>query len=71
MLPNFRLWSCCELKCNHRYSEGPNYVREQEVQFNGFIRLCAGGACETQARRKGILSIYALENVNDSTDNVR
>ncbi len=46
-------------------------MREQEVQFNGFIRLCAGGACETQARRKGILSIYALENVNDSTDNVR
>jgi adenine C2-methylase RlmN of 23S rRNA A2503 and tRNA A37 len=43
---------------------------EQEVQFDGFIRLCAGGACDIQARRKGMLPGYALKNVNDSTDNV-
>jgi hypothetical protein len=43
---------------------------EQEVQIDGFIRLCAGGACDIQARRKGMLPGYALENVNDSTDNV-
>jgi hypothetical protein len=43
---------------------------EQEVQFETFIRLCAGGAYDIQARRKGMLPGYALENVNDSTDNV-
>ncbi len=43
---------------------------EQEVQIDGFIRLCAGGACDIQARRKGMLRGYAVENVNDSTDNV-
>jgi 23S rRNA (adenine2503-C2)-methyltransferase len=43
---------------------------EQEVQVDGFIRLCGGGACDIQARRKGMLPGYALENVTDSTDNV-
>jgi len=43
---------------------------EQEVQIDGFILLCAGGACDIQARRKGMLPGYAVENVNDSTDNV-
>jgi hypothetical protein len=43
---------------------------EQEVQFDGFSQLCEGGACDIQARKKSMLAIYALENVNDSTDNV-
>jgi hypothetical protein len=43
---------------------------EQEVKIDGFIRLCAGGAYDIEARRKGMLPGYALKNVNDSTDNV-
>jgi len=44
---------------------------EQEVQFDGFIQICVQEELLTQARRKCMLSIYALENVNDSTDDVR
>jgi len=33
--------------------------------------FCVQEELVTQARRKCILSIYALENVNDSTDDVR
>ncbi len=43
---------------------------EQQVQIDGFIPLCAGGACDIQARRKGMLPGYAFENVNVSTNNV-